>query len=229
MVNIVAMDILRRIAGELADRSTREGETVATGRSGSADSLAGGSLAGQFLVAMPSLDQTPFSRAVIYMCAHSDEGAMGLVVNHVSEGIRLSSLLVQLDVIEDRSELPDGFPDAKVRQGGPVETGRGFVLHSPDYEADGATLSIDDHVALTATLDILKAIAAGDGPERRMLALGYAGWSAGQLEEEIQSNSWLTLPGSPELIFGDADTAYDRALAKLGVNAMHLVAEAGHA
>lgn len=220
------MDILRRIAGELADRSGDEGGSKAPA---SGDALIGGSLAGQFLVAMPGLDETAFSRAVIFLCAHSAEGAMGLVVNHISEGIRLSNLLIQLDIVEDRKSLRPAFTDLPVRQGGPVETGRGFVLHSPEYEAAGATLQIDDQIALTATLDILKAIAKGEGPERQMLALGYAGWTAGQLEDEIQSNSWLTLPGSPELVFGDADTAYDRALGGLGVSAMHLVGEAGHA
>ncbi len=218
------MDILRRIAGELAERSTHYADT-----SPSVDEDALTSLAGQFLVAMPGLDDTPFSRAVIYLCAHSDDGAMGLIVNHVSEGIKLSNLLMQLDVIEDRSALEAEFRDADVRQGGPVETGRGFVLHSPDYEADSATLRIDDAVSLTATLDILKAIARGGGPERQMLALGYAGWSAGQLEDEIASNSWLTLRGPTDLIFGEAASAYDRALGGMGVTAMHLVADAGHA
>lgn len=216
------MDILRRISGELADKAAR-----GAGLLGDRDDV--NSFAGQFLIAMPGLEETPFERAVIYLCAHSDEGAMGLVVNHVSEGIKLSNLLMQLDVVDDASSLAPRFADADVRQGGPVETGRGFVLHTPDFEADGATLKIGETISLTATLDVLKSIAEGEGPEQSLLALGYAGWSAGQLEDEIASNSWLTLHGDADLVFGEAETAYDRALSGLGVTAMHLMTEAGHA
>ena len=191
-----------------------------------------GYLDGQFLVAMPGMLDERFARSVIYLCAHSEEGAMGIVVNQAVPQISFSDLLVQLDIIPEGPEirLPRAASRMIVQRGGPVETGRGFVLHSADYFADNSTLPIDENICLTATLDVLKAIASGSGPESAMLALGYAGWGAGQLEEEIQANGWLSLKGDAELIFDtDLDGKYARALALMGVDPAMLSGEAGHA
>ncbi|MCX7899680.1 MAG: YqgE/AlgH family protein, partial [Methylocystis sp.] len=153
-------------------------------------------LDGQLLVAMPQMLDPRFARSVIYLCAHSEEGAMGIVVNQPARVRNFTDLLVQLQVIgpQERISLPSGAKDIQVLSGGPVQTDRGFVLHSPDFFIDNSTLPIDDSVSLTATIDILRAIAQGQGPDRALLALGYAGWDAGQLEEEIQHNGWLTCP-----------------------------------
>ena len=189
-------------------------------------------LDGQFLVAMPGMQDERFMRSVIYLCAHSEEGAMGIVVNQAVPQIRFADLLVQLDIIPEGPEirLPRVASRMIVQRGGPVETGRGFVLHSADYFVENSTLPIDDNVCLTATLDVLKAIAAGSGPESAMLALGYAGWGAGQLEQEIQANGWLSLKGDEELIFDpDLEGKYGRALALIGVDPAMLSDEAGHA
>jgi len=191
-----------------------------------------GYLDGQFLVAMPGMLDERFARSVIYLCAHSEEGAMGIVVNQAVPQISFSDLLVQLEIIPEGPEirLPRAASRMIVQRGGPVETGRGFVLHSADYFADNSTLPIDENVCLTATLDVLKAIASGSGPESAMLALGYAGWGAGQLEEEIQANGWLSLKGDADLIFDtDLDGKYTRALALIGVDPAMLSGEAGHA
>ncbi len=191
-----------------------------------------GYLDGQMLIAMPAMTDDRFARAVIYVCAHSNEGAMGIVVNQPAPNIRFPDLLVQLEVIPaaERIELPTEAGDVKVLKGGPVETGRGFVLHSADFFIENSTLPIDEGICLTATLDILKAIANGSGPENAILALGYAGWAPGQLEQEIQENGWLHCAADPELIFG-GDTAhkYDKALRKIGIELSHLSNEAGHA
>jgi putative transcriptional regulator len=184
------------------------------------------------LVAMPSMQDERFARSVIYVCAHSDEGAMGIVVNRLAPNIKFPELLVQLDVIPEENliELPRRAGDVKVLKGGPVESGRGFVLHSSDFFLDDSTLPIDEGVCLTATLDILKAIARGSGPDNAVLALGYAGWGAGQLESEIQDNGWLHCAADRELIFGiDMDDKYDRALRKIGIAPGMLSSEAGHA
>src|SRR6266508_843524 len=176
-----------------------------------------GYLDGQMLIAMPSMRDERFTRSVIYVCAHSSEGAMGIVVNQPAGNIKFSELLVQLEVIPaaDLIELPPKAGLVKVLKGGPVETGRGFVLHSADFFIENSTLPIDDGICLTATLDILKAIARGKGPESAVLALGYAGWGAGQLENEIQGNGWLHCAADPELIFGaDIESKYDKALRK---------------
>jgi len=191
-----------------------------------------GFLDGQMLVAMPSMQDERFARSVIYVCAHSDEGAMGIVVNRLATNIKFPELLVQLDVIPEENliELPRRAGDVKVLKGGPVESGRGFVLHSSDFFLDDSTLPIDEGVCLTATLDILKAIARGAGPDSAVLALGYAGWGAGQLESEIQDNGWLHCAADRELIFGiNMDDKYDRALRKIGIAPGMLSSEAGHA
>jgi putative transcriptional regulator len=191
-----------------------------------------GYLDGQMLIAMPTMRDERFARSVIYVCAHSSEGAMGIVVNQPVANINFSDLLVQLDVIpkEDLIELPTRAGTVKVLKGGPVETQRGFVLHSADFFIEDSTLPIDDGVCLTATLDILKAIARGTGPQSAILALGYAGWAPGQLENEIQENGWLHCPADPDLIFGsDTDAKYSRALRKIGIDPGMLSSEAGHA
>jgi len=191
-----------------------------------------GYLDGQMLIAMPAMTDERFSRSLIYMCAHSTEGAMGIIVNHPASDISFTDLLVQLDVIPDdkRIELPHRRELVKVLKGGPVETGRGFVLHSSDFFIENSTLPIDDGVCLTATLDILKAIAQGTGPKSAILALGYAGWAPGQLENEIQGNGWLHCAADSELIFGDnAEDKYERALQKIGISPGMLSSEAGHA
>jgi putative transcriptional regulator len=191
-----------------------------------------GYLDGQMLIAMPSMEDERFTRTLIYVCAHSTEGAMGIVVNQPAPHINFPDLLVQLEVIPatDRIQLPSGAETMRVLKGGPVETGRGFVLHTADFFLEDSTLPIDDGVCLTATLDILKAIAKGSGPANAVLALGYAGWGAGQLENEIQGNGWLHCAADSDLIFGgDTDSKYERALRKLGVNPAMLSSVAGHA
>jgi putative transcriptional regulator len=191
-----------------------------------------GYLDGQMLIAMPAMSDERFSRSLIYICAHSSEGAMGIVVNHPAPNINFSDLLVKLNVIPsaDVIQLPGRAGVVKVMRGGPVETERGFVLHSADFFIDNSTLPIDDGICLTATIDILKAIARGDGPVSAILALGYAGWAPGQLENEIQGNGWLHCTADSELIFGtDPGAKYDKALKKIGIDLGMLSSEAGHA
>ncbi len=191
-----------------------------------------GYLDGQMLLAMPGMVDARFARSVIYICAHSSEGAMGIVVNRKSRRVTFQDLLEQLEITFDGEaiRLPTGCGAVPVLRGGPVETQRGFVLHSPDYEGDNSTLAIDAEVSMTATIDILRDIANGSGPARALLALGYAGWAAGQLEKEMQQNGWLSFPADAEIVFdGDFDGKYARALAKIGVDPARLVAEAGHA
>jgi putative transcriptional regulator len=172
-----------------------------------------------------------FARSVVYLCAHSEEGAMGIIVNRPARKLSFPDLLVQLDVIapDEAIRLPEKAGAVQVLKGGPVETGRGFVLHSNDFFIDNSTLPIDGGVSLTATIDILRAIARGAGPVNAILALGYAGWSAGQLETEMQQNGWLNCPGDPSLIFDQASSSkYDRALRKLGIDIGRLSSDAGH-
>ena len=191
-----------------------------------------GYLDGQMLIAMPAMSDERFARSVIYVCAHSTEGAMGIVVNQPAANIKFPDLLVQLEVIPaaERIELPTATDEVKVLKGGPVETGRGFVLHSADFFIENSTLPIDEGICLTATLDILKAIARGTGPHNAILALGYAGWAPGQLEQEIQQNGWLHCAADPELIFGtDTDAKYEKALRKIGIDLGMLSSESGHA
>lgn len=191
-----------------------------------------GFLDGQMLVAMPGMQDNRFARSVIYLCAHSEEGAMGIIVNRPAPKINFSDLLVQLEVIgpEEAILLPAQAGAIQVLNGGPVETGRGFVLHSNDFFIDNSTLPIDTGVSLTATIDILRAIARGAGPDQAILALGYAGWSAGQLEAEMQHNGWLTCPADLSLIFDSAlGSKYDRAVRKLGIDLGRLAPEAGRA
>lgn len=192
-----------------------------------------GSLEGHFLIAMPSMDDTRFRRTVIYLCAHSTSGAMGIIINQLSPHIRFPELLAQLRIIPQEEKLErfprelEGFP---VLQGGPVEQSRGFVLHSSDYTIESATIEIGQGICLTATLDILKAIATSQGPKKALLALGYAGWRPGQLEIELQDNAWLHGPSTPELVFeSNLTSKYTKALNILGVDPAFLSGEAGHA
>lgn len=186
----------------------------------------------QMLLAMPSMEDTRFERSLIYICAHSKEGAMGIVVNKPTSEITFPELLERLDIIpeEDRINIPPGTQSINVHSGGPVETSRGFVLHSFDYFSDDATLPIDENIGLTATLDVLRAIANGDGPRQALLALGYAGWGPGQLEQEIQLNGWLHCDADEQLLFG-ADLAgkYDAAMAKIGISPGQLTSQSGRA
>ncbi len=196
------------------------------------NSAADGYLDGRLLIAMPVMGDPRFERSVIYMCAHSSEGAMGIIVNRPAGSIDFPGLLVQLDIIQkaDQIKLPENAETMKVLKGGPVDTGRGFVLHSSDFFIQDATLNIDDGICLTATVDILKAIAQGTGPKHAILALGYAGWAPGQLESEIQKNGWLHCPADPELIFGtDTDQKYVKALRKIGIDIGMLSSDVGHA
>jgi putative transcriptional regulator len=191
-----------------------------------------GYLDGQMLIAMPAMMDERFARSLIYICAHSSEGAMGIVVNHPAPNINFSDLLTKLDVVPkaERIELPRRADGVKVMRGGPVETERGFVLHSADFFIDNSTLPIAEDICLTATIDILKAIARGEGPASAILALGYAGWAPGQLENEIQSNGWLHCAADSDLVFG-ADTGGkdEKALKKIGIDLGMLSSEAGHA
>ena len=183
------------------------------------------SLAGQLLVAMPQMLDQRFARSVIYLCAHSeDAGAMGLVINKLLNSLTMGELFAQLDISPSR--IVDSRP---VHFGGPVEAGRGFVLHTSDYSED-ATLVVDDNMAVTATLEILRAIGKGQGPRHSLFALGYAGWAPGQLDAEIQANGWLSVTADNDIVFAsDHDEKWRRALAKLGIDLSMLSTDAGHA
>jgi putative transcriptional regulator len=189
-------------------------------------------LDGQLLVAMPGMHDEGFARSVIYVCAHSSEGAMGIIINRRASSVNFSELLIQLEVIapDEAIRLPSLAGSVPVLKGGPVDTSRGFVLHSNDFYIDNSTLPIDEGVSLTATIDILRAIASGSGPGRAVLALGYAGWSPGQLEDEMQQNGWLTCPADSSIIFDTPlEMKYGLVFRKLGIDPGHLSAEAGHA
>ena len=189
-----------------------------------------GFLDGQLLLAMPGMPDERFTRAVVYICAHSPEGAMGLIINQPASNIEFPALLDQLEITPKSIRLPEAAEKFPVLKGGPVETGRGFVLHSSDFYIDKSTLPIDEGICLTATVDILRAIANGEGPRNAVLALGYAGWGAGQLETEINENGWLHCPPDLDLVFdGRLETKYDRALRKIGIDPAMLSSEAGHA
>lgn len=194
-------------------------------------SAQGGFLDGKMLIAMPSMEDDRFARSVIYVCAHSPEGAMGIVVNQPADNVEFPDLLQQLGVIASPNDMkPSRGQPIRVVNGGPVESGRGFVLHSDDVFIDNSTLPIEDGICLTATLEILKSIALGEGPEQALLALGYARWTSGQLEREMQANGWLHCEADMDLIFDPmSQTKYMRALRKLGITPGMLVSEAGHA
>lgn len=181
-------------------------------------------LDGNLLIAMPQMKDPRFERSVIYMVAHTDDGAMGLVLNQLADSITFPDLLEQLEIDRSLSEQP-----ISVHFGGPVETGRGFVLHSPEYQQE-ATLPVDQTVSLTATVEIVKDIAEGRGPRDCLLALGYAGWGPGQLETEIQQNGWLHVSADSKLVFNkDISKTWEQAIAKLGFDLSMLSEDAGHA
>jgi putative transcriptional regulator len=189
-------------------------------------------LKGQFLVAMPDMADPRFREAVIYLVGHSEEGAMGLVVNHGLEDMRFSDILEELKLGE-RDEiirLPEQVKNRAVLRGGPVQKSRGFVLHSSDYFKMGNSYEVDGDVCLTATLDILKAIAFRDAPSEALFALGYCGWSPGQLEAELTRNGWLTVPFNRELLFEvPIERRYETALGRLGITRASLSGVAGNA
>ena len=178
----------------------------------------------QLLIAMPGMDQGFFHRSVVYLCAHSDAGAMGIVINQKLPDIDFKDLLAQLSL--PKSEL---LMQPIVHFGGPVETGRGFVLHSTDFMRDD-TVRINDRMAITGPIDILRALAEGRGPERSIFALGYAGWGPGQLEDELRNNAWLTMPADDEVMFETAlGRKWDVAMSRIGVSPLTLSMDAGHA
>ncbi|MET0940302.1 MAG: YqgE/AlgH family protein [Mesorhizobium sp.] len=189
-----------------------------------------GFLDDQFLIAMPGMKDDRFARSVIYICAHSEEGAMGLIINQ-TQPLRFPDLLVQLGIMNEQEaiRLPPPTRDFVVRNGGPVDRSRGFVLHSDDYMVE-SSLPVSEEICLTATIDILRAISSGRGPRKAIMALGYSGWGAGQLEHEIAENGWLTCPASMDLLFdSDIDRKYDRILASIGIDLVRLSHFAGHA
>lgn len=189
-----------------------------------------GCLDGQFLLAMPGLDDSNFSRTVIYVCAHTSDGAIGFILNR-SKSLSFGELMVQLELIEadQLTNLPDTARDMNVQCGGPVDAGRGFVLHSDDYQSD-STLPVSDDLCLTATVDILRAITEDKGPSKATMMLGYSGWDAGQLEHEVSANGWLTCPPIDEIIFDDDyDAKYNRAFAAMGIDPAMLSSECGQA
>ena len=183
-----------------------------------------GYLTGQLLIAMPNMRDPRFARSVIYVCAHNADGAMGLVVNRLVGSVTFPDLLEQLSI-----EGGTTCEEIRVHFGGPVESGRGFVLHSGDYRHD-STLQVDEKMGLTATVDILTDIAQGRGPRCSLLALGYAGWGPGQLDSEFQANGWLSVAADETLVFDDdLNSKWERAIGKLGIDVSLLSGEAGHA
>ncbi|GHF30115.1 UPF0301 protein [Kordiimonas sediminis] len=181
-------------------------------------------LNGKLLLAMPTMTDPRFEHSVIYVCSHDESGAMGIVLNQGFENLEFADLLDQLDI-----EVTDTVEDTTIHCGGPLEPGRGFVLHSADYVQE-TTMVVSETLALTATIDVLKAIAEGHGPQHHLLALGYAGWGGGQLEAEITQNSWLTSDADEEIIFyTEMDLKWSRAMARLGIDISMLSSEAGHA
>jgi len=181
-------------------------------------------LSGQMLIAMPGMPDPRFSKTVVYLCAHNEEGAMGLVINRAMDQLTFPDLLEQLEI-----DPPDPKDQIRVLAGGPVEASRGFVLHSADYLQE-ATMLVNDEVGLTATIDVLRAIALGEGPHQCLLALGYAGWGPGQLDSEIKENGWLHVAADNSLLFEiDLDAKWQRAMEKIGIDPRMLSDEAGHA
>lgn len=182
-------------------------------------------LGGKLLIATPMIGDPRFDRSVILMCDHSDEHAMGIIINKPVSGLRLPELFDQLGIETDTTA-----PDRAVLLGGPVERDRGFVLHSNDFAADGSTLPVSAGIGLTATKDILEAIASDHPPRRSILALGYAGWGPGQLEDELTANAWLVADPDEALIFSDTnDDKWEKALAIIGISPEHLSSLSGHA
>ncbi len=189
-----------------------------------------GFLNGHLLIAMPGMGDERFAHAVIYICAHSDEGAMGIMLNRRKD-VKFPDLLLQLGIINAAQaiHLPEPIKLFPVRNGGPVDRQRGFVLHTDDY-ACRTTIPVTRDICLTSTTDVLKAMSLGKGPERAIIALGYAGWAGGQLEAEIAANGWLTSPVDADFLFAqDFDHQYEKSLKKMGIDPTFLVGQAGHA
>lgn len=182
-------------------------------------------LAGKLLIAMPDMSDPRFAKTVIYMCAHSDEGGMGLIINKPAPDLDFDALLSQLEITSaPQMRAPD------VQFGGPVEQQRGFVLHSSDYGLEEGTLKVDDDMCMTATLQVIEDIALGRGPAKAVFALGYSGWGPGQLEYEISQNGWLTCDATPELVFDTPnDKKWSGALARLGISPLMLSGSGGRA
>lgn len=182
-------------------------------------------LSGSLLIAMPNMGDPRFERSLILVCAHSPEGAMGLVVNKPSADLSFAAMLDQLNI----SQAENGR-DIRVHLGGPVERGRGFVLHTPDYVTSGATMMVSGKFGMTATVDILEALAQGNGPTSALLALGYSGWGPGQLEAEVSRNDWLTSDAPEDLVFStDDDAKWTGVLRHMGIDPLTLSATAGRA
>jgi putative transcriptional regulator len=182
-------------------------------------------LTGQMLIAMPGMPDPRFEHSLIYLCAHSSDGAMGLIINKPSAEMSFETLVDQLPI-----ENTGNLSEIRVHFGGPVEVGRGFVLHSPDFQSDMTTLQVDDAFAMTATLDVLESIAQGTGPDKRLIVLGYAGWGPGQLEREIAQNGWLVCEADIELVFDTVDTEkWEAALGRLGISPLVLSSAGGRA
>ncbi|MCF2904726.1 YqgE/AlgH family protein [Octadecabacter sp. CECT 8868] len=182
-------------------------------------------LLGKLLIAMPDMGDPRFDHSVIYICAHSAEGAMGLIINKPTPEVRFGDLLEQLSI--DEGELT---VDVRIHYGGPVETGRGFVLHTSDYASGAGTMNVSNGIAMTATLDILEDIAMGNGPNRSMLGLGYAGWGPHQLENELINNGWLVTDANEDILFGRAaEHKWTAALKTLGIDPLMLSATGGSA
>lgn len=204
---------------------------VAMTKSANHDTTEDAGIIGQFLIAMPGMSDPRFDRSVIYVCSHSSSGAMGLIINKPVEDLTFAEVMHQLisDIASLEAARPHISGDQIVYHGGPVEQGRGLVLHSSDYKEE-TSHEVGPGISLTSSIEVLKDIALGRGPKRAMLALGYAGWSSGQLEAEIAANGWLTCPASPDIVFdSDCKTKYDRALALLGIDPALLSSDAGHA
>ncbi len=186
----------------------------------------GGYLTGQLLIAMPQMTDPRFEHSVVYMCAHNADGAMGLVINKLVESLSFTDLLRQMELEIGAADLDQRI---QVHFGGPVESARGFVLHTPDYLTE-ATMKVSDDFAMTATIDVLRSIATGGGPDKAILALGYAGWAPGQLDTEIQNNGWLHVAADHDLVFGRKhDNKWRQAAAKVGIDLSLLSSESGHA
>jgi len=184
-------------------------------------------LTGKLLIAMPGMGDPRFDHSVVYLCAHSEDGAMGLIVNKRAADVTMFDLMEQLDI---ESETGKSFLDTSICCGGPVEQGRGFVLHSPEYHSQIQTLEVDAAFSMTSTMDVLEDIAKGNGPEKSLLMLGYSGWGAGQLENEIAMNGWLTAPATLDLVFDvRASDKWAAALKSIGVDPIGLSAAAGRA
>lgn len=183
---------------------------------------------GQLLLAMPSIGDPRFTKAVIYVCAHDEKGAMGIVINHVLPGLEFGSLLKDLE-IESTIQLPENLYHLPVLCGGPMETARGFLIHSDDFKQPD-TIEVQSGIHVTGTIDALHALEKNDVPNHVLFALGYAGWDAGQLEKEIQANAWLTLPATPTLVFSEtAGDVWDQSLSALGINPAQLSTLSGRA